>query len=118
MINFNVPVTVYKLEELSDSARQYAIDEHRSFLLDEMQPSDFISGDPEYDTPEMLQEVFESEYEAYATDDDIIIESIEANEYMFFDNGKIANVCHYCKNHPTRPDQTWINYHGTEYRIA
>lgn len=118
MINFSIPFTVYTLDELSEQAREHAIFEHRQFLLGEMQPSDFISGDPEYDTPEQLQEQYKAEYEYYENNDGPIIESIECNEYMFFADGSIANTTHYWSNHPTRGGQTWIKYDGKEYRIA
>lgn len=118
MFNFNVSINVYSLDELTDDARRHAIEEHRQFLLDEMSPADFISGDPEYDTPEQLQEQYKSEYEYYENNDDVIIESIECNEYMFFADGSIANTTHYWSNHPTRGGQTWIKYRGKEYRIA
>lgn len=118
MFNFNVSINVYSLDELNDNARRHAIEEHRQFLLNEMSPADFISGDPEYDTPEQLQEQYESEYEYYEDNDDVIIESIKCNEYLFFADGSIANTTHYWSNHPTRGGQTWIKYHCKEYRIA
>ena len=49
MYNFNI--NLYTFAELSANAKAKAIEEHRRFLLDDMQPEDFISGDPEYDTP-------------------------------------------------------------------
>lgn len=118
MFNFNVSINVYSLDELTDDARRNAIEEHRQFLLDEMSPADFISGDPEYDTPEQLQEQYESEYEYYEDNDDVIIESIECNEYLFFANGTMANTTHYWNGHPTRGGETWIKYRGHEYKIA
>ena len=118
MFCFTVPITVYTLDELSDNARQHAIFEHRQFLLDDMSPSDFISGDPEYDTPEQLESQYESEYDYYLNNDDVIIESIECNEYLFFSDGTLANTTHYWNGHPTRGGETWIKYHGYEYKIA
>ena len=91
----NVSVTLYKFEELSDKAQQRAIQEHRAFLLTIMHPDDFISGDPEYDTPEELQSAYEAEYEYYLSNDDPIIESIECNGYYFFCDGTLANTTTY-----------------------
>ena len=118
MLNFNISINLYKLDELTPEAREYAIESHRIFLLNEMSPEDFISGESKYDTPEKLKEAYESEYEYYSMNDDPIIESIECNEYLFFEDGELANTCHYWKNHPTKPDQTWIKYNGMEFRIA
>ena len=118
MFSFDITIKVYTLDELSYNARERAIFEHRQFLLSEMCPNDFISGEPEYDTPEQLEEQYKSEYEYYENNDEPIIESIECNDYLFFEDGTLANTCHYWKNHPTKSDQTWIKYKGKEYRIA
>lgn len=119
MLTFTEAIHLYTLDELSEEARDNAIEEHRRFLLDTMTPADFISGDPEYDTPAQLEEAYNSEYDYYLTEDDPIIESIECNEYMFFEDGDIAPVVTYCNGHPTHPGETWLmNYHGHNYRIA
>ena len=52
-----ITINLYSLEELSESAKSRAIDEHRQFLLSTMSPSDFISGDEKYDTPEELHKM-------------------------------------------------------------
>ncbi len=90
-----VTVTLYKLDELNDKARQKAICEHRYFLLSIMSPSDFISGDEKYDTPEELQKAYNSEYDYILFNDEPVIESIEINDYYFFFDGSIADVRHY-----------------------
>lgn len=84
-----ISINIYSLDELNEKARNRAIEEHRKFLLSIMCPEDFISGCPEYDTPEELEKAYNSEYEYYLKNDEPIIESIEANEYMFFSNGEI-----------------------------
>ena len=48
-------IGIYKFDELNPDAREKAIFDHRCFLLSIMQPNDFISGCPEYDTEEELQ---------------------------------------------------------------
>lgn len=119
MLSINIPVNLYTLDELSEEAREHAIEEHRHFLLETMTPNDFISGDPEYDTPAALDSEYECEYDYYLMNDEPIIESIEINEYMFYESGEIAPVCTYCKGHPTHSGETWLmNYHGHNYRIA
>lgn len=87
-----VSLHLYQYHELSDTAQQKAVADHREFLLSTMQFDDFISGCPEYDTPEQLQFAYNSEYEYYLFNDEPIIESIEINEYWFFHDGTIAHV--------------------------
>ena len=109
-------VTLYSFDELTDKAKSRAIYEHRTFLLDIMQPSDFISGCAEYDTPEELQKAYDSEYDYYLMNDEPIIESITINEYLFFADGTLANTCHYCAG--DKSGETWIQFHGEQIRIA
>lgn len=87
-----VTITLYQFDELSDKAREKAISDHRYFLIDVMRPDDFISGDPEWDTPEKLFETYRAEYDYYLMNDEPIIESIEINEYWFFHDGTMAHV--------------------------
>jgi len=115
MINFTV--AVYPFDELSESAKQNAIQQHREFLLAIMQPDDFISGCAEYDTPEELQKAYESEYDYYLMNDEPIAESITINEYLFFADGQLASTTTYCGNHE-KSGQTWIKFHGQQIRIA
>jgi hypothetical protein len=111
-VNFNL----YELHELDEQAREKAIEEHRRFMLEIMRPDDFISGDPEYDTPEELQKTYEAEYDYILMNDDPVIESIEINEYLFFEDGELANVCSYYGG--LRAGETWLKVHGKEYKIA
>lgn len=55
MNTYNISINLYKLSELSGKAQAHAIEEHRYFMLSDMTPEDFISGNPEYDTAEELQ---------------------------------------------------------------
>jgi hypothetical protein len=68
-------VNVYELSELSEKSRAKAIAEHWLFL-----------SETEYttDTPEDI------EYRNNLTEQDVI-ESIEINEYMFFENGDLIS---------------------------
>ena len=103
-------IHLYQFDELQERAQQKAIQDHREFLLSTMQPSDFISGCPEYDTPEELQKQYESEYEYYLFNDEPITESIEINEYYYFFDGTLANVTHYTGG--PRAGKLLINIHG------
>ena len=113
----SINISLYSFEELSEKAQERAIREHREFLLSVMQPSDFISGDPEYDTPEQLSAAYESEYDYVLFNDDPVIESIECNEYLFFEDGSISNCVTFCGNHP-RAGQTVLRIYGNEYVVA
>lgn len=83
-------IGIYKFNELNIGARNKAIEDERDFRLSIMRPIDFISGDPEYDTPEELQKTYEAQYAYYEANDDPIIECIEANDYDYYENGEIV----------------------------
>lgn len=117
MKNINVSITLYQLNELDEKARGKAIEEHRHFQLERMQPEDFISGDPEYDTPEKLKETYAAEYNYYLFEDEPIIENIEANEYLYFADGSMASVTQYCGKHPLS-GKTFFTFQGVEYDIT
>lgn len=85
-------INLYEFHELNETAKRTAIEDHRNFMLSTMEADDFISGDPEYDTPEKLEETYNSEYEYINENDEPVIESIEANEYLFFYDGTFARV--------------------------
>lgn len=95
-----VTINLYSFSELNEAAKKTAINAHRDFELSVMCPSDFISGDPEHDTEEELLNAYNMQYCYYMENDDPIIESMEANEYLFFANGKLANCTQYTGSHP------------------
>ena len=113
----NISINLYSFEELSVRAQERAIREHRDFLLTVMQPDDFISGDPEYDTPEQLSEQYDTEYDYVLFNDTPVVESIEANDYLFYSDGAMANCTTYWGNHPLS-GMTVLRVFGKEYRIA
>lgn len=115
MVHVKFELRLFSLDELSEKAREKAIEEHRRFMLDTMTPEDYISGDPEYDTPEALRECYESEYNYIWSCDDPVVESIEINEYLFFENGELANVCKYYGG-PKR-GKTILNFMGRDIEI-
>jgi len=117
MKSVNITINLYSLDELSAKARERAIREHRDFLLSVMQPDDFISGDPEYDTPDQLSEAYDSEYDYVLFNDDPVIESIECNEYLFFSDGAMANCTTFCGKHE-RAVETVLHVFGKDYQVA
>lgn len=116
MINVNIKIGLYSLNELSENARNRAIEEHRQFLLDMMIPEDFISGDPDYDTQEQLSAAYDAEYLYILENDEYVIESIDINDYMFFSSGELANVTHYTAGE--HAGETWLTYNREKIRIA
>ena len=92
-------INLYEFNELNEKAKVKAINEHREFMLSIMQHSDFISGDDKYDTEDEL-EAFNQECDFIANEDAPIVENIEANEYLFFASGELANCVTYCGSHP------------------
>ena len=99
MKSFIVEVKIFNLNELNETSKQKAIEKHRNFLLSEMQTSDFISGVEEYDTEENLEKEYDAQYDYYLENDEPIIESIEMNDYYYYEDGKMANVVTYCGKH-------------------
>jgi mRNA-degrading endonuclease HigB of HigAB toxin-antitoxin module len=116
MKTVNVNVNLYSFSELSAKAKKKAIEDHRSFELSIMQPNDFITGIAEYDTPEELQKTYEAQYNYYAMNDEPIIENIEANNYLFFANGKLASCVTYCGN-SDKAGITEFKFMGKIYNI-
>lgn len=104
-------INLYTFQELTQNAKQRAIEEHRYILLSLLRPDDFISGDPDYDTPEELQKAYNAEYDYILFNDDPIIESLEINEYLYFCDGKIANTT-------KTATETTLDFYGQKIRIA
>jgi len=116
MIDTGITIKLFSFSELSEKAREKAIEHHRKFWLSVMQPSDFISGEPEYDTPEQLQKTYEADFDYYAENDEPIIEIIEANDYLFFENGEQAHIVCYCGDHPLAGETHFI-FNGSDFCI-
>ena len=84
-------------------------------MLSIMHPSDFISGDPEYDTTECLENTYLMEYEYVLSHDDAVIDSITANNYLFYHDGTLANATRYYGDHPLK-GYVSVAIHGDTYR--
>lgn len=108
-----VKIHLYRLDELSETARERAISEHRDFMLSILQP-DFIDGVPDWDNPEKV-EMYHQEYEYIENNDEPVIESIEANDYFYYSNGGICSVCTYTGG--PKKGITEITVHGETITI-
>jgi hypothetical protein len=116
MIDTGITIKLYSFSELNEKAKRKAIEAHREFMLSLMVPDYFINGITEYDTPEELQKTYEAQYDYYLMNDEPIIENIEANGYLFFENGKLAHTVHYCGAHPLSGETHFI-FNGADYII-
>lgn len=116
MIDTGITIKLYSFSELSEKAKRKAIEDCREFELSVMRPEDFIMGIAEYDTPEELQKAYEAKYDYYAMNDEPLIEIIEVNDYLFFENGELAHTVRYCRSHPLS-GETHLIFNGTDYII-
>ena len=81
-----VLINLYELNELTEKARQRAIDDHFNFLCS-------IGQEVEGDDGQMYTDYSEP-------DEQDVIESIEINEYLFYADGDMANCTTYTGEHP------------------
>ena len=102
MKKVTVQIELLSINELNTVARQKAIDEHFNFLCDT--PMEY-----ENENGEMIKEYYEPE-------ESEVIESIEANEYLFFTNGELAHITHFTGNHE-KSGQTEFYFLGNTYKI-
>jgi hypothetical protein len=102
MIDTGITIKLYSFSELSEKAKRKAIEAHREFELSIIELNNFKNGIAEYDY--------------YARNDEPIIENIEANEYLFFENGELAHIVRYCGAHPLSGETHFI-FNGADYII-
>ena len=79
-----VEINLYSVNELNEDARAMAIEQHKEFLLS-------IYSD------KSLNMTY-SDYED-GLNNEYIIEEIEANDYLYFFNGTLANTTYYFGKH-------------------
>lgn len=60
--------------------------------------------------------ILRNEYE-YLTGEEAVKETIEANEYLFYADGELANVTHYCGKHE-KAGITEVKFHGETFELA
>ena len=100
MNTIKVEIQLFKLNELNTEAQQTAINEHFNFLAE-------LGMEYENHNGEMI-----TEYSDPLTSE--VIDSIEANEYLFFKDGSLANVTHYTGTHE-RAGTTVFLFQGKEF---
>ena len=98
-----VQITLFAFNELNATAQQKAISEHLDFM--DSEPESY-----ENEEGEMVSEYIEhTETDAY--------ESINANDYLFFNDGTLASVIHFPGKHP-RAGQAEFTLHGETVSLA
>lgn len=97
-----VIINLYSFNELNNDAKYLAISEHGDFM-------------------ESVGIEYENEHGEIETDynrpeDCDIIDSIEANDYLFYENGKLARCVKYVGNHP-KSGITEFTIEGSTYQV-
>ena len=82
-------INLYEFKELEEKAKEKAISQHEAFLLGEGQQVEGENGELVTEYPDTIEQ-------------EEVIDSIEANEYLFFFDGSLAHTCQYVGNHPTK----------------
>lgn len=109
MIELNIKI--YSFSELSDAAKKKAVDEHRHFLLNELwgEYAELSNHGDEND------EEYDEQYAYISSNDEYVIENIEANEYYFYFDGSLCWTCTYMAG--PKKGQTEIKIHGETYFV-
>jgi len=98
-----VLINLYSFNELSKKAQEKAIREHQTFMEEMGEEFEDENGEMKKDYPE------------YSEDD--VKENIEANEYIFFEDGNLAKCTTYTGKHK-KSGITEFNFHGRIYDIT
>ena len=98
-------INLYDFDELSDNAKRKAINEHRQFLIETEQPSDYYTFGE-----------YEEQMAYIATNDEYIIENIKCNDYLFYADGNLCWSCQYVAG--PKKGITEINIHGELFTLG
>lgn len=98
-----VQINLYEFSELSETAKQKAIDEHRGFLQ-------ALPVELENEAGE-LEKYYNMDYS-----DSEVIENIEANEYIYFADGCLSSCITYTGKHP-KAGITELKFKGETYTL-
>ena len=95
-----VTIKLFNISELNKEAKELAILEHKEFLLSIFNSDDYECCDYTY-----------AQYEKELSDTDVI-ESIEINDYLFFNDGALAQTCLY-----TNTGKHIFTFKGVDYDL-
>lgn len=89
MICIPVNVKLFEFKELTKGAKRKAIEYFRIHLIETTYPDEFEYIEDDHTT-----------IEDYEINDESIIDLIEANNYLFCNDGSLADIIYYCGKHP------------------
>ena len=95
MKEINIKIKLYNYEELNPESKERAFQEHYDFLA--TIPYDYETEDQEgniIQKKEYIENWEEEQIKEY------VEESININDYMFFESGEMAPIIQYLGNHP------------------
>lgn len=107
-------IKLYSFHELGQEAQTRAIEDHRRFMLETLEP-DFIDGVTDWNDPEKMT-MYNEEYKYLLMNDEPIIENIEINEYTFFADGELCWSCTYTGG--PKKGLTEIQIHGELFTLG
>lgn len=117
MIDTNITIKLYSFSELTGTARVKALEDHRKFILETLDPNDYKELSKNSDPYVSANRLYEEDYEYNLINDDPIIKSIECNEYLFFEDGSLAATVLYAGHNPLAGELHFI-LNGKDYLIG
>ncbi len=111
MEEIKIKIELFKYIELEDKAKERAYNEHLDFLS--TIPYDYEIVDKKGNIIQKEDNILnwkEEDLKLYVED------SIKANEYLFFNDGEMANITHYTGKHK-KTGITEFNFKGKIYKI-
>ena len=102
MIKVNTIIKLYSYDELKDKAKERAFNEHKDFL-------DSCEEESENEQGELIKEYVDH-------DEEIVEDSLRINEYLFFKDGEMADICIFTGKHE-KTGTTEFYFNGETYII-
>ena len=90
MKTIKTDINLYSYDELDEGAKEKAFNEHEEFLRETPQTYEDDEGNEKYDN---MNKWTQEDIREYVED------SIKINEYLFFENGEMANITHFTGKH-------------------
>ena len=85
METIKTEIKLYEYDELEEKAKERAFNEHKEFL-------DSLEEEFENEKGELIKEYVEHEKEE-------VEDNLRINEYLFFKDGEMADICHFTGKH-------------------
>ena len=111
MKTINININLYKYEELNEEAKEKAFDEHLSFLCSI--PYEYETEDEDGNIIQKTENILKWNYEELKF---YVEDSININEYLFFESGEMANITHYTGKH-IKSGKTELKFLNKVYEV-